>query len=353
MNDPARERKLPPVTSWRYEAALKSAGIFMDLSRHRPQLKDAGMALCQQLLNTQQPLPTGSLFEDALFDTTNDDGAFRNEARVVRDIGPLIVASAENLHRRSAKGLEHLIDTINERWSTCTPLLSKSVPQPDFSVGLKPTAFTAEQREKLQLSPTDEMDPDGLMFFPFLAAEVKSGNQLIRVADRQTLHCGSVAANAVVQLYRAINRQHELNREVLGFSISHNHNMVCLWAHYAVIDGDTTQFYRHQIDGCSTDVRGGRETWTGYKFTKNVCETFGPIHIKRIRDAADELPGPETFEQDQLPDDESTKSTKKGAKKCAKKCAKCAKKCAKNVAKTRTNKITNKVTKRSTKRKMS
>lgn len=46
----------------------------------------------------------------------------------------------------------------------------------------------------------------GEMCFPFLTLEVRRGNETLNIADRQNAHIASVAANAVVELYRARSR---------------------------------------------------------------------------------------------------------------------------------------------------
>ena len=44
-----------------------------------------------------------------------------------------------------------------------------------------------------------------------------------------------------------MKREKELDREILAFSISHDHTSVRIYGHYPVIKGDKTTFYRHPI----------------------------------------------------------------------------------------------------------
>jgi hypothetical protein len=46
------------------------------------------------------------------------------------------------------------------------------------------------------------------------------GNKHSNRADRQNAHSGSIAVNALIQLYRASSRVEELDRKILAFSIS-------------------------------------------------------------------------------------------------------------------------------------
>lgn len=292
---------------------LASAGIYMGQPEPHLRLTDVSKVLCQKMLNTEQQIPKDSLFEDDLFESTCEDIANRNQARVIQDICRLIVPSPEELARRGATHLKHLIENVNERWIKSIPLVNGPPPQPNFSVGLKSTAFTRDQLQKLgpyvgdwqttsRLAATDEM------YFPFLTSEVTCGNEALSIAEPQNAHSGSVAANAVVELYRAVSRQDELHREVLAFSVSHDHELVKIYGHYPLIDGKDTSFYRYPIGQlCITD-QDGKDKWTAYKFTRNVYNTFVPLHLKRIQAAVDQLPDPEAFLVEPLSQQSSAES---------------------------------------------
>ena len=133
------------------------------------------------------------------------------------------------------------------------------------------------------------------MFFPFLTAEVKCGNEALNIADRQNAHNAAVAANAVVELYRLVSRQDELNRKILSFSVSHDHRAVRIYGHYAVVKGKDTSFYRHPIRNFDITDQDGKDKWTAYKFTLSVYNDFRRIHYERICSAVDQLPNPEDF----------------------------------------------------------
>jgi hypothetical protein len=300
INGSFREGKSPAVTSQRYEQILASAGIYMGQPEPHLRLIDAGKVLCQKMLNTEQSIPKDSLFEDDLFESTCEDIANRNEARVIQDIGRLIVPSPEELARRGATHLKNLIENVNERWIKSIPLVNGPCPQPDFSAGLKSTAFTRDQLQKLgpyvgDWQTTSRLAATNEMYFPFLTSEVKCGNEALRIADRQNAHSANVAANAVVELYRAVSRQDELHREVLAFSVSHDHDVVKIYGHYPLINGKDTSFYRYLIRHLSITDQDGKDKWTAYKFTRNVYSTFVPLHLKRIQAAVDQLPDPEAF----------------------------------------------------------
>lgn len=295
-----REGKNPAVKNRRYQQILEFAGIYMGQPEPHLRAAQTDKALCQALLKKEQPVPKDSLFNDDLFESTCEDIANRNEARVIQDIGRLIVPAPEELFRRGAKNLKHLIETVNEGWIKSIPLVKGPRPQPDFAVGLKPYAFTPDQLRKLQPSIGDWQTTSRLvatdeMYFPFLTAEVKCGNEALNIADRQNAHSAAVAANAVVELYRLVSRQEELNQKILTFSVSHDNRAVRIYGHYVLIKGKQTLFYREPIDELIFTRKDGQEKWTPYMFTRNVFDIFYPIHYERICSAIDQLPNPEDF----------------------------------------------------------
>jgi len=294
-----REGKNPAVKNRRYEQILASAGIYMD-DDDEVVTTDACKLLCQALLDTEQTVPQDSLFNDDLFKRICQRVRNKNEARVIRDLSPLLVPSAEILYVRGAIHLKHLIENVDEGWIKSIPLVKGPRPQPDFSVGLKTTAFTRDQLKKLNPFVGDWQDTSRLvatdeLYFPFLTSEVKCGNEALNIADRQNAHSASVAVNAVVELYRAVSRQDELHREILAFSVSHDNEAVRIYGHYALIVGAETRFYRHSVHKFDITAQDGKDKWTAYRFTRNVYDTFVPIHLERIRAAVDQLPDPDIF----------------------------------------------------------
>jgi hypothetical protein len=96
----------------------------------------------------------------------------------------------------------------------------------------------------------------------------------------------------VVDLYRKVSRQHELNQEVLSFSVSHDQEAVRIYGHYPIINGDQTSVHRYTIKKFDITNEEGKDKWTTYIFTTNVYDIYGPIHFERLRSAVDQLPDP-------------------------------------------------------------
>ena len=291
MDGPVKKgkKKDPVIASQPYEQLLARAGIYMRQPEPRLRLPEAGTSLCRKLVDSKQAIPRGSLFNGNAYESVCEAIASENEARVIQDIARLVVPSPSQLyHLGGASHLRHLKETVDKKWSRCSPAIGGTQPRPDFSVGLDATCFTSEQLRKLGSSMTSPLRVTEDMYFPFLVCEVKCATGNLECAERQNALSTSIAAKTVVQLYQAISRQDELDRQVLCFSVSHDHRLATIYAHYAVMDGTDTSFYRRRIR--NTLLTEGRDRWTAYKFTRNVYDHFAPIHLRRILDAVDQLP---------------------------------------------------------------
>ncbi|KAF1952692.1 hypothetical protein CC80DRAFT_172641 [Byssothecium circinans] len=289
-----REEKSAPYQNPRYKTLLETKGSYMEKSEL--DIKDGSKKMCRVLLETGQAIPDNTLFQDDIFDKACRKLQDKNEARVVQDITRLIVPSAETLATFGAKTLDVLVESVNEGWNNSIPLTGTR-PQPDYSVGFKRTAFTEEQRENLAPFIGDFIAGDQsyfmatyYMYFPFLTCEVKCGAAALDIADRQNAHSMTLAVRAVVELFRLIKREEEVNQEILAFSVSHDHRLVRIYGHYPVINGKDTAFYRHPIHTFDFTALDGKEKWTAYRFIKNVYDIWMPTHFERLCSVINGLP---------------------------------------------------------------
>ncbi|KAH8686626.1 hypothetical protein GQ44DRAFT_780938 [Phaeosphaeriaceae sp. PMI808] len=290
----SRDGKSAPYQQPRYETLLETKGSYMKMDKKGPRKESR--ILCQKLLNEDQDVPATSRFSDNVFQSTWTRIQGRNEAKVIQDISRLIVPSAEELADFGAEHLTCLVEAVNEGWNNSNPV-TKPRPQPDYSVGFEREAFSKEQREKLAPFIGDFIAGDQsyfmatyYMYFPFFTCEVKCGAAALDVADRQNAHSMTLAVRAVVELFRLVGREKEVDREILAFSVSHDHRSVRIYGHYAVIDGSNTTFYRYPIHDFSFTALDGKEKWTTYKFTKNVYNKWMPTHFARLVSVIDSLP---------------------------------------------------------------
>lgn len=293
-----RESKSAQYRDARYTTLLAAKGSYMEKSDLG--VTNASLTWCKTLLNSKQTVPKDSLFRDDIFEATCRKVQDRNEARVIRSISPYITPSVEDLETLGATQLRCLIENVNEGWTGSIPVEGPR-PQPDYSVGFRRSAFTDKQLNRLDpligtVYDTSFFVATYRMYFPFITCEVKCGAAALEIADRQNAHSMTVAVRGVVELYKAVKREKELHREILAFSISHDHSTVRIYGHYALIDGSKTTFYRYPIKKFDFTSEEGKDKWTAYKFTKNVYDVWMPAHLKRICSVIDQLPPDLNFE---------------------------------------------------------
>jgi hypothetical protein len=288
-----REEKSAPYRDARYPLLLQTKGSYMDISELG--ITDTSKHLVRDLLCGKQVVPKETLFDDDIFVDACRNLENKNEARVIQDISRLIVPSAESLALR-AKNRKYLIESVNEGWNNSIPLTGTR-PQPDYSVGLRREAFTDNQLAKISPFIGNFLSGDlsffmatFYMYFPFLACEVKCGAAALDIADRQNAHSMTLAARAIVELFRLVKRENEVNRQILAFSVSHDHCSVRIYGYYPVINEEDTKYYRHPIHKFDFTALDGKDKWTAYRFTKNIYDTWMPDHFKRICSAIDQLP---------------------------------------------------------------
>ena len=297
----SREAKSAPYRDARYSVLLATKGSFMD--NHDLGVVEKSKELVRKLLEQEQPVPQDSLFRDDIFEATCRKVRDRNETRVIRDISLLIVPSAEMLTTYGARELACLTESVNEGWNNSISV-TPTRPQSDYAVGFRREAFTEEQLKKLQPFVGELTDHSFFMatyylYFPFLTCEVKCGAAALDVADRQNAHSMTLAVRAVVELFRLVKHEKELDREILAFSISHDHESVRIYGHYPVIEETKTTFYRHPILKFNFTNLEGKDKWTAYRFTKSVYQIWMPAHFKRLCSVIDALPADLDFELSQ------------------------------------------------------
>ena len=286
-----------------YDIRLEQKGCYMDESKL--SITDMSRDLCRILLEKEQNIPRDTLFRDDLFKETCVSIRRRNEAMIVRDITPLICPSAQVLRIYGAQHLSILYESVDEIWSSMIGY-EGTLPKPDSSVGFGRSAFTDEQLKKLKpfvgepgFKVVTYFMATTQMYFPFLTCEVKCGAAALDFADRQNAQSMSICLRAVVVLFMYVKREKELDRQILAFSISHDHRSVRFYGHYPVIEGDKINFYRHPIRDFSFVEQDGRDKWTTHKFVKNVYDYHSLRLHKLICSGIDDLPADINFDLSQ------------------------------------------------------
>ena len=286
-----RDAKFSAYKDSNYTVVLETKRSFMYTSE--TGVADDDRNLCRTLLHAHQPDPKHSMFDDSVFDRFCSLMRGRSEARLFLDLHPLLVPSAENLFISGQSTLKDLTQGYNDPWVKAIPFYGPR-PQPDHTVGFKWSTFTDEQRRKLGIEPHDKSYYTARedIFFPFLTSEIKCGKEALDLADRQNAHSMTLAVRGIVELYRKAEREVEVHRKIVAFSISHDDKHVRIYGHYPEIDGQTTAYYRHTIEDFPYSRENGKYRWTSYRFTRNIYDIFVPAHLERIKGVLDQLPDP-------------------------------------------------------------
>ncbi|KND89147.1 hypothetical protein TOPH_06212 [Tolypocladium ophioglossoides CBS 100239] len=276
--------------------SLEVAGCFLfPLER---DITADNMVLYLNLLIHEQPIPQGSLFRDDIFGFTRRKMRAWDKARLFRYITPLVVPSVENLAAAGSTQLECLVESLNEEWTNSLPLAGLP-PRPDYSVGFRHAAFSDHQVGKLRpfIGRLDAHDPSlfmgtSNMYFPFLSCHVVPNGDAVHAANLHTGHSMALAVRGVVELFRLFNREDEVHRQALAFSVIHNCMVVQVYAHYAEIHGETTKYFRQEIRNFDLEAFEGKDRWAAYCFTRNIYDIWMPLHLQMIRSAVDQLMSP-------------------------------------------------------------
>ncbi len=293
-----KDGEVPRAHSQASETVLAEHGIHMEELKGRSLVGQESKTLCTQVLQSTYAEPQYTAFPLSEFMSVWQRAQNRNEARVYRDITPLLVPSAELLWVCGVQELEHITEEISVEWTKCKTLGAPK-PKPDLAIGIARSAFTEEEMAKLKNHtaferPTSFTDN---MYFPFLLCEAKCGDQGINRGDRQNMHSSSVAVNAVIQLFRALdgNEASELSGQVLVFSISHDNERVKLYGHFAIIDEEKATFYRYPIASFVLNFEENQGRKRTHDFVREIYHKFYPAHLKRICDALAKMEDPRTL----------------------------------------------------------
>jgi hypothetical protein len=97
------------------------------------------------------------------------------------------------------------------------------------------------------------------MYLLFLTCEVKYGAAALNITDRQNAHSMTLAVRGIIELFRLVKCKKELYQQILAFLISHDYQIVRIYGHYPVIDGEKTTFYRYLIKEFSFISEEGKD----------------------------------------------------------------------------------------------
>ncbi len=283
-----KDGEVPKAHSAASEKVLAGHGVHINELQGLSHVQEDSKLYCKRLLQSTYPEPQYPAFPLSKFLSVWQRVQNRNEARIWRDLTPLLVPSPELLSVCGLQELEHVVEDIDTEWTRCKTLGGPK-PKPDLAIGIAASAFDEEELAKLQNHTAFEratLFTDNL-YFPFLLCEAKSADVGISVADRQNMHSSSMAVNAIVQLCRTADEAQvaDLSGRILVFSVSHDNERVKLYGHFATIDGDKMAFYRYPIESFVLNFEENQGRKRTHDFVREIYHTYYPAHLKRIRNA--------------------------------------------------------------------
>ncbi|KIW62637.1 hypothetical protein PV04_10794 [Phialophora macrospora] len=261
-------------------------------------IHETSRQLCEEMLGARYEDPTHTQFPVSQFESVWSRLRTRNECQIHQAITPLIVPPPEFLFFNGHQSLEHLAQEVCADWTKSQPPPGP-VPRPDFAIGIRSSAFTDGELEKMRCYSSwrrGALFTDN-MYFPFLVCKVKACTQDISGAERQSVRACAMAVDAIIQLYRILGEAEasKLSGQILAISVTHDQTWVLIYEHYVIITGDQATHYRHPIMGGRLVFGGGPIAgWKmAHDFVRAVYDKFYPNHLKRIKDALAQMPGPE------------------------------------------------------------
>jgi len=108
---------------------------------HEPGLSDDSEKLLDKLLHSAQSPPKDTLFRDDVSRKHIRKLKGKNESRILQDLSPLLVPSAEALATLGADHCDGIVESVNEGWNKCFPI-TKPRPQPDSAFGYGTSSFS-------------------------------------------------------------------------------------------------------------------------------------------------------------------------------------------------------------------
>ncbi|KAK8225021.1 hypothetical protein BKA81DRAFT_189964 [Phyllosticta paracitricarpa] len=251
--------------------------------------------LYQSLLQSDQTVPSPSAFDDPAFQIRLQQ---ESESEIAAVIGDLLVPHAEHLFIMGEQDLEHLHDAVKEAWDNAISPF-KLTPKPLYSVGFSYTAFTGAQLRLVEdLAFSEEYSLYRVtkdLYFPFFVADTTSGTESsgpLAGGEELNAHSAMIAMRGIVELFTLAKREHEINNQVIVFSVVFDHASVTIYGHYAEISvtGEAAKYYRHMIQDYKI-TPGTQNRWISYKFVKAMYKEWAPLHLARIHSAIDALLG--------------------------------------------------------------
>jgi hypothetical protein len=238
--------------------------------------------VCETLLGTgrlDKP-KAPQIFQDDQFAQLLEVLKDSNEMTLMYELMPWLVPPVTLLKVLGRKEeLKHLRTSFNTQWTCSLPVLEAMLPHPNYTVGFDFSAFTPEQLGLINIPEPSLYLATRAMIFPFLMVEM---NCSLDIADLQNAYSAATAVKGLIKLFSLVNRDKELNSEILAFTISCNRETFNIQGHYPVLNGNTWQVYIHDLAKINLNTTSNQNK--AYQlFIVNVYDFWMPEHLTRLR----------------------------------------------------------------------
>lgn len=251
--------------------------------------------LLQELTQKRDDGPSSGPFRSTAVNSLLDRLHGENKADIIRELHPIICPTAGYFRDISEdqtlwEQYSLLRHECSERWMNYqSPLPGLPVPRPDYYVGFSWTAFSKDQRDKLDAIADDKISfkPTSAMYFPFLTCEALSSYESLSKAENRNCYSMLIAVRSMVEVFRKAKTENAYSGCIMAFSLSHDHAMAYIHAHYPIIDGERTTIYRQNVYKLLlNDMDYPAQLWD---FVRNLYEIWAPRLFSRLNEAIDAI----------------------------------------------------------------
>ena len=221
----------------------------------------------------------------------------KGEDVFVREVGPRLFPAMSNIPD------QRLATETDKLWNQAVTILSDPVPlliqrklprpKPDLAFGYSGAAFDKNQDMAIGLLSTEDeksyAKPVETLRFPFLQLEFKSISTGIRkVAENQVANGGAIAMRGLLELYRRILAEKDINMNIPQFfSLCLDQAVVYVNVHWLSYNADNMTISFHMVRIESYFLDRSKSLKKVHQILKNILDYGLRERLTRIREALD------------------------------------------------------------------
>lgn len=221
----------------------------------------------------------------------------KSEDFFIREVGLRLFPAMSNIPD------QRLATETNKLWNQAVaippdpvPLLIQRKmrrPKPDLAFGYSGAAFDKNQDMAIGLLSTEDeksyAKPVETLRFPFLQLEFKSISTGSRkVAENQVANGGAIAMRGLLELFRRISAEKDINMDIPQFfSLCLDQSVVHVNAHWLSYNPDNTTISFHMAEIVSYLLNRSKSLKKVHQIVKNILDYGLRERLPRIREALD------------------------------------------------------------------